>query len=98
MDIGLFPQNPDGGCTSRNSSVTFRARKAALCLPRLHLKYQSFNNFKSNKMKFSIKEAKFKLTGLSRLGTVLLFNSLDLKFLPRAFREMPLAYKELYPC
>ena len=44
-------------------------------------------------MKFSIKEAKFKLTGLSRLGTVLLFNSLDLKFFLRAFREMPLAYK-----
>ena len=42
-------------------SVTFWARKAALCLPRLYSR-SKFNNFEHNKMKLSVN--KTQLTGL----------------------------------
>ena len=60
---GARKQNLPGTCFSK-VPVTFRARKAVLCLLCLHSAKvkQSFNHSENNKMKLSVDEAK--LTGL----------------------------------
>ena len=92
MVLHNWIQRRPGACFSK-FPVTFRARKAVLCLTCLYSR-SKFSNFENETMKLSINEAK--LTSFE-LETVLLFNRCWFSNLPSGPKSYPRAFRETGP-